>query len=99
MRRRTVLRAVAATVVAGAAGCASPPDYPAGPLRIASGGNGGVYFQYAQGIAAVVRATLPRLRPSVVPTAASVENVELVAAGRAELGLTTADAAADAYRG
>ena len=94
--RRALLGAAAATLLAG---CAAEPDYPAGPLRVASGGTGGVYYAYAQGIAAVVRAALPRLRPAVLATAASVENVQLVADGRAEVGLTTADAAADAYRG
>jgi uncharacterized protein len=97
--RRSVLGATAAGVLGALTACADEPGYPAGPLRIASGGNGGVYFSYARGIVAVVRATMPRMRPSVLATAASVENVELVAAGRAEVGLTTADAAADAYRG
>jgi uncharacterized protein len=96
LRRRTLLGAVAAVPLSG---CASAPDYPPGPLRIASGGPGGVYFDYAQGIAAVVRAALPGLRPEVVPTAASVANVRLVAAGQADVGLTTADAAAAAFRG
>jgi TRAP transporter TAXI family solute receptor len=96
LRRRTLLGAAATAVLSG---CAAPPDYPAGPLRIASGGPGGVYYDYAQGIAAVVRAALPRLRPQVIPTAASVANVELVAAGQADVGLTTADAAAAAFRG
>jgi TRAP transporter TAXI family solute receptor len=94
--RRTLLGAAVASVIAG---CAQEPDYPAGPLRIASGGVGGVYYVYAQGIEAVVRSSLPRLRPAVLSTAASVENLRLVAAGAVEIGLTTADAAADAYRG
>lgn len=96
LRRRTLLGAVAAVPLSG---CASAPDYPAGPLRIASGGPGGVYFDYAKGIAAVVRAALPGLRPEVLPTAASVANVRLVASGRADVGLTTADAAGAAFRG
>jgi TRAP transporter TAXI family solute receptor len=96
VRRRTFLGAAATVVLSG---CAAPPDYPAGPLRIASGGPGGVYYSYAQGIAAVVRAALPRLRPRVIPTAASVANVELVASGGADIGLATADAAAAAFRG
>ena len=96
LRRRTVLGAAAAATLAA---CASGPDYPAGALRIASGGTGGVYHAYAEGIAAVVRDALPRLRPTVLTTAASIENLQLVAAGSAEVGFTSADAAADAYRG
>lgn len=91
-----MLGAAAATVLAG---CAAEPDYPAGPLRIASGGIGGVYYAYAQGIEEVVRSSLPRLDPTVLSTAASVENLRLLSAGKAEIGFAAADAAADGYRG
>ncbi len=97
--RRAILRLAVGAWLMSVAGCTSAANYPAGPLRIASGGRGGVYFLYAQGIAAVVRASLPKLKPEVIATAASVENVELVASGQAELGLTTADAAVSAYQG
>ncbi|OLB80212.1 MAG: hypothetical protein AUI14_07475 [Actinobacteria bacterium 13_2_20CM_2_71_6] len=96
VRRRTLLGVAAATVLAG---CSGEPDYPPGQLRIASGGTGGVYNAYAQGVAAVVRAALPRLQATVLATAASIENLQMVAGGRAEVGFTSADAAADAYRG
>jgi uncharacterized protein len=99
LRRRTLLGGVAAAALACLDGCSDRPDYPSGPLRIASGGTGGVYYSYAQGIAAVVRDALPGLRPEVLATADSVQNLQMVAAGRAELGLTTADAAADAHWG
>jgi uncharacterized protein len=95
-RRRTLLGAAAAATLAA---CTSDPDYPPGQLRIASGGTGGVYHAYAEGIAAVIRDALPGLRPTVLATAASIENLQLVAAGSAEIGFTSADAAADAYRG
>jgi TRAP transporter TAXI family solute receptor len=97
--RRVLLAAAAATVVAWLDGCAAAPRLPNGLLRIASGGVGGVYYAYAQGIKAVVQAALPELRPVVVATAASVENLRLVGTAAAELGLTTADAAADGYHG
>jgi TRAP transporter TAXI family solute receptor len=95
-RRSLLLGAAGATAFAG---CGADPGYPAGPLRIASGGTGGVYYAYANGIVAVVRTALPRLRPTVLATAASVENLQLVAADRAEVGFTSADAASDAVRG
>jgi uncharacterized protein len=97
VRRRTLLLGAAAATTLG--GCGGDPDYPAGPVRIASGGTGGVYYAYAQGIADVIRSTLPRLRPAVLATAASVENLKMVAAGRAEIAFTTADAASDAVEG
>ena len=99
LRRRVLLGSCSAAGLASLGGCVRKPDYPPGPLRIASGGEGGVYHKYAEGIAAVVRGLLPRLGPQVLSTAASVENLRLVAAGRAEVGFTTADAAADGYRG
>jgi TRAP transporter TAXI family solute receptor len=97
VRRRTLLLGAAAVTTLG--GCGGDPDYPAGSVRIASGGTGGVYYAYAQGVADVIRSTLPRLRPAVLTTAASVENLKMVAAGRAEIGFTSADAASDAFEG
>jgi uncharacterized protein len=96
LRRRTVFGAAAAATLAA---CGGGPDYPPGPLRIASGGVGGVYYTYAEGMAAVYRSALPRLHTTVLTTPASVENLRLVAAGSAEIGFSTADAAADAYTG
>jgi hypothetical protein len=86
-------------LVDGLAGCSAGPGYPPGPLRIASGGEGGVYYAYAHGIAAVVRAGLPRVRPLVLATAASVENLNLVSTDASAVGFATADVAADAYHG
>src|SRR5262249_58418386 len=99
VRRRSVLTGVSAAGLGWLAGCTSRPGYPAVPLRIASGSKGGVYYDYAHGIEAVVRAVLPRLRPKVLVTAASLEHLRLLASGRAELAFTTADAADAAYRG
>lgn len=97
VRRRTLLLGAAGATTLG--GCGGDPDYPAGPVRIASGGTGGVYYAYAQGIADVIRSILPRLRPAVLATAASVENLQMLVTGRAEIAFTTADAASDAVEG
>jgi TRAP transporter TAXI family solute receptor len=58
-----------------------------------------VYFAYGNGLADVVRQRLPRLRPEVLVTAASIENLRLVARREAEAGFTLADSAALAYLG
>jgi TRAP transporter TAXI family solute receptor len=58
-----------------------------------------VYYVYAEGMAAVFRDVLPGLRPAVLTTGASVENLRLVASGSAEIAFSTADAAADACMG
>ena len=97
--RRTLLRALGAASVVAVAGCGHEPAYPAGPLRIATGARGGVYFAYGGGIEAIVRHELPRLQPSVLPTAASIENLRLLAQSDAEMAFSLADSAALARLG
>jgi uncharacterized protein len=66
---------------------------PPGELVIATGGSGGVYYLYGQGIAEVVQARVPQLRPRVDVTSASADNMRRVAEGRAHIGFTQADTA------
>lgn len=88
------------TVGAGVAGCPSGDDrVPAGQLRIATGSSGGVYYSYGKGIAEAVRRRIPELKPTVLETAASVQNLRMVAAGEAEIGFAQADTAAEAVAG
>lgn len=68
------------------------------PLVIATGGTGGVYHPYGEGIAEVaVHSSMPEA--DVLDTAASIENLRLVADGDADLAFTLADAAALAVQG
>jgi hypothetical protein len=72
------------------------------PLRslvIAAGGQGGVYYAYGQGIVTAAQAAYPNLRGEVRTTAASVENLRMVAAGEADVGFSLADSAALAVSG
>ncbi|MEV1333623.1 TAXI family TRAP transporter solute-binding subunit [Micromonospora costi] len=73
-----------------AAGCGGDPAMR-GPLRIAAGGRGGVYFQLGTGLVRALRRSHPELRAEVLVTAASASNVELVGTGGAEVGFTQAD--------
>ncbi|HCT80346.1 MAG TPA: transporter [Micromonosporaceae bacterium] len=87
--------------VAGAAAVALR-DPPPGLSRlvIATGGVGGVYFNYGQGIANAARAAYPDATAITVrETAASVANLGLIAEGQADVGFTLADSAALAVRG
>jgi TRAP transporter TAXI family solute receptor len=78
------------------AGCPSnDTEVPAGPLRIATGSPGGVYFLYGGAIADTVRKRLPDLDPSVLQTAASAENLRLVEEGKAEIAFAQADTSAE----
>jgi uncharacterized protein len=86
-------------LVAGAqAGCTGD-EGPAGRLRIAAGSTGGIYHAYAHALSDVSRETMPGLRPSVLTTSASIENLRLVADRRAEVAFTLADSAAEAVHG
>jgi TRAP transporter TAXI family solute receptor len=98
IRVRSLLAVIVAVAVAtGLAGCpSSDATVPAGPLRIATGSPGGVYFLYGGGIADSVRRRLPALRPQVLETAASAQNLRMVATGAAEIAFAQADTSADA---
>jgi TRAP transporter TAXI family solute receptor len=64
---------------------------PRGPLRIATGPRGGVYYRLGEGLAGAAAQEYPGLRPAVLVTAASATNVALVDAGQAEVGFAQAD--------
>ena len=90
--RRAFLVLAAAGALAGACGAPAPA-----PLRIAAGEAGGFYVEFAQLLADVLRdGGVPA---SAMPTGGSVENLALLATGRADLGLTLADTASGALAG
>ncbi|MEU1888098.1 TAXI family TRAP transporter solute-binding subunit [Micromonospora sp. WMMD987] len=74
----------------GLTACRDSPDEPV-PIRIATGSPTAVYYAFGQSLATVLNRELPGVRASVVVTAASAENVQLVGSGTAELGFTQAD--------
>lgn len=92
--------AAAATVmglsVASCATTGSPavPDPAPRQVRIATGNAGGVYLAYGTGLADALTARLPRLTPVVLETDASVQNLEMLTAGDADVAFALADAAA-----
>ncbi|WP_101784346.1 TAXI family TRAP transporter solute-binding subunit [Nonomuraea indica] len=96
---RRLLPAVLAAVLA-VAGCggADVPAVPEGTVRIATGAEGGVYEVYGSAYAGVLGERFPG-PARVLPSGGSVDNIELVMAGRAETGFTLADIAADALAG
>lgn len=92
--RRGVLGASVLTVLAA---CGNGSAIR-GPLRIATGGVGGVYYAYGTGIAAALQARLA-VSAELIVTAASIENIRLVIDGDAEVGFTLADSAGTAFSG
>jgi TRAP transporter TAXI family solute receptor len=95
-----VLAAVLA-LAAGSSASGCEPDGPPDPnptpsaVRIATGNAGGVYLEYGRGIAEAIRQRLPQLSPDVLETAASKENLRMLANRRADVAFTLADVTAD----
>ena len=68
-------------------------------ISIATGGTGGVYYPLGGGLANVLTKYVPNMQATAEVTGASVDNMKLVGAGKAEVGFTMADTAWDAYQG
>jgi TRAP transporter TAXI family solute receptor len=85
------------TLTAGAAS----PSPPGGTtqLSIATGGTAGVYYPLGGGFAQVIRKYIPGYDATVQETNASVDNMQLIAGGGADVALVLGDTAADAVEG
>lgn len=68
-------------------------------VNIASGGTTGVYYPLGQALESIYAAALPKARVQHQSTAASVENLNLIQQGRAEVAFTLGDALSDAWKG
>ncbi|WP_031488027.1 TAXI family TRAP transporter solute-binding subunit [Streptomyces bicolor] len=103
--RRTVLRTALGTACTGLLAAAATADTrhtdrgPHGRLRIATGESGNFYAAFGELLADQVRLAYPRLSCEVVNSEASVANIRLLQAGRAEVALALADVAWAAYAG
>ncbi|MEV0838826.1 TAXI family TRAP transporter solute-binding subunit [Actinocatenispora sera] len=94
MRRRSVLTALAGAALTGAApllaGCTEDPG-PRPRLSLATGENGGVYQPLGRALGTTLDS---RWRVEAAPTAGSVENLERLRTGRAQVAFTSVDVAA-----
>jgi TRAP transporter TAXI family solute receptor len=68
-------------------------------LVIGTGGTGGVFFPYGGGLARIVTAKMPNSEMTAEVTGGSVDNMKLIHAGEADVGMSTADSAYDATMG
>ena len=68
-------------------------------LSILTGGTGGVYFILGGGLAKLISLNIPNVEATAEVTSASVDNMRLIGAKRADLALTLADTAFDAFKG
>ena len=95
MKRRTRLKAALAGVLA--AGCTAPG--PTRSLTIAAGESGGFYLAFGRLLADQINASMPWLHCTAVETTASLANIDLLRADKADLALVLADTARAASSG
>lgn len=92
-KRFRLLAALAAFATASTAFAA--PTF----INILTGGTSGVYYPIGVGLSQIYNANIKDVRVSVQATKASVENLNLLQAGRGELALALGDSVDDAWNG
>jgi uncharacterized protein len=84
-------RFLVATMAVLAAACVHSD--PEGRIRLAAGDPGGMYLAFAEILAKRVQLRYPGINVEVLPTEGTVENLERLRAGEADMGLALADVA------
>jgi TRAP transporter TAXI family solute receptor len=102
--RRALASAAAALLLAGCGGGSNPvtgqeEEAPRQTLTVATGGTGGIYAVYGTQLASAITGGLDGYRGRARETTGSVENLQRLEAGRAQIALTLADTALDAVEG
>ncbi|HXH02851.1 MAG TPA: TAXI family TRAP transporter solute-binding subunit [Candidatus Competibacteraceae bacterium] len=90
-------RALLAAVLAGA--LATLPASAAQFVNVLTGGTSGVYYPLGVALAKIYEQVIPDAKTSVQATKASVENLNLLQAGRGEVAFSLGDAVSDAWQG
>ncbi len=100
MRRRTLTSVVAVLATIVLLGTLWPAwAGPAVRISIATGGVGGVYFPMGGGLASLISKHIAGVTATAEVTPASVDNMRLLQAKRADVAFTLADTAHDAFKG
>src|SRR5512141_1657823 len=94
MKNTPLLLAVAAVALAF-----SPAQAQQKRISIATGGTGGVYYPLGGGPANALTQAIPGVEATAEVTSASVDNVKLVGAGKADVAFVLGDTAADGVNG
>ena len=68
-------------------------------ISVLTGGTSGVYYPLGVALSQIYGKAIPGAKTSVQATKASAENLNLLQAGRGELGFTLGDALSDAWKG
>ena len=100
LRRALACWAAAALLLAGCGGSDEARKAPAPQtLTVATGGRGGIYAVWGAAYARAITKSLEGYRGVATPTTGSVENLERLRDGRAQIALTLGDTALDAVEG
>src|SRR5437667_5669066 len=68
-------------------------------INVLTGGTSGVYYPLGVALANNIGKAMPGVKTSVQATKASVENLNLLQAGRGEIAFTLGDSLSDAWKG
>ncbi len=68
-------------------------------VNVLTGGTSGVYYPLGVALSGVIGKAMPDVKTSVQATKASVENLNLLQAGRGEIAFTLGDTLSDAWKG
>jgi uncharacterized protein len=93
---RSMPRIVALVVALGASCAATAADQF---INVLTGGTSGVYYPLGVALANVIGKEMPSVKTSAQATKASVENLNLLQAGRGEVAFTLGDSLSDAWKG
>jgi TRAP transporter TAXI family solute receptor len=100
MQRKGLLICALAMSAAALAGGAFGQSADQGlNIAIATGGTGGVYYPLGGGLASVLSKNIPGVDATAEVTSASVDNVKLIGAGKADVAFCLADTASDGFKG
>ncbi|NNM63186.1 MAG: TAXI family TRAP transporter solute-binding subunit [Burkholderiales bacterium] len=75
------------------------PGHAAEFITIATGGTSGVYYPLGVALSQIDAKAIPSAKTTVQATKGSVENLNLIEAGRAEVGFSLGDSLSDAWKG
>ncbi|MGA9664091.1 MAG: TAXI family TRAP transporter solute-binding subunit [Pseudomonas alloputida] len=92
---RALRLALASTLFAVSAAAQAAPTF----INILTGGTSGVYYPVGVGISQIYSHGIEGSKTTVQATKASVENLNLLQAGRGELAFALGDSVADAWKG
>lgn len=100
VRRALACWAAAALLLAGCGGSDEPKQAPAPQtLTVATGGKGGIYAIWGAAYARAISRDVEGYRGAAAETTGSVDNLERLRDGRAQIALTLGDTALDAVEG